>query len=393
MCGYDGAALTTSTDQSISKALRVCIVAAVVAAPTACTNSSPAVPTASIGSAISAPVPDSPADSAATATLRPTLVVRNAPGDQNVVKLYEFQISDRTDFAASGAAGAFPVVAHRTGMAEGAGGTTSFTTDFDLQPATRLYWRTRVLAGTTPSDWSPTRSFTTPIVGYNRPGELYDPLVYGTTVGVPVGSTTFMTGRGIRLNDGDSYLRYHLQQTIANGEFSMEVEGLRPNGPGPKLKVFSMSDGTGSVYRSNYLLVAQYRGVEGNPPNSIAYKALLGDPWFKLEPEFGQRADAIMSLDPARAYFWKGSWGNFFRLVVQDGINGRTLYDQGMSITDLGYPANAATYNPTPHFAYLGANNGPFGEEEGSWPGAIYRNVWIGRGPRPVSLGSALVDK
>ena len=38
----------------------------------------------------------------------------------------------------------------------------------------------------------------------------------------------------------------------------------------------------------------------------------------------------------------------------------------------------------------LGANNGSFGEEDGSWPQAIYRNVWIGRGTRPASLGSAL---
>lgn len=358
----------------------------------ACTESSPAAPSSTTGSAVSAPVPDSPADSAAIATLRPTLVVRNGAAEQSGTKLYEFQIADRSDFSTTGSAGAFPVVAHKTGVAEGSG-TTSFTTDFDLQPATRLYWRARVLAGTTPSDWSATRSFTTPIVGYNRAGELYDPLVYGSTVGVPVGSTTFVAGRGIRLNDGNAYVRYQLQQPLSSGEFSMEVEGLRPGGPGPKLKVLSMSDGTGDVYRSNYLLVAQYRGIDGNPDNCIAYKALLGDPAFKLEPDFAQRAAAVMSLDPARGYFWKGTWGNFFRLVVQEGINGRTLYDQSMAVSDLGFSANAATYNPTPHFAYLGANNGPFGEEDGTWPGTIYRNVWIGRGPRPASLGSALVER
>ena len=206
---------------------------------------------------------------------------------------------------------------------------------------------------------------------------------------MPVGSTTFVPGRGIRLNDGNSYVQYQLVQPLNGGEFSMEIEGLRPDGPGEKLKVLSMSDGTGDVYRSNYLLVAQYRGVNGNPDNSIAYKALLGDPFFKLEPDFGQREEGVMRLDPARAYFWKATWGNFFRLVVQEGVNGRSLYDQGMTIADLGRPANAATYNPTPHFAYLGANNGPYGEEHGSFPGTTYRNVWIGRGPRPASLGSA----
>ncbi len=372
--------------------MRACCVFALVAglaAAAACARSAPAAPTTT-GPTLAAPVPDSPADSVAIVTLRPTLVVRNGAVEQSGTKLYEFQISDRSDFSSTGSAAAFPVVVHKTGVPEGSGGTTSFTADFDLQPTTRLYWRSRVLVGAMASDWSATRSFTTPIVGYSRAGELYDPLVYGSTIGVPVGSTTFIAGKGIRLNDGNAYVRYQLQQPLSGGEFSMEVEGLRQNGPGPKLKVFSMSDGTGDVYRSNYLLVAQYRGIDGNPDNSIAYKALLGEPAFKLEPDFGHRAAAVMALDPARGYFWKGSWGNFFRLVVSDGIDGRTLYDQSMSVSDLGFSPNAATYNPTPHFAYLGANNGPFKEEDGSWPGTIYRNVYIGRGPRPQSLGSAL---
>ena len=380
--------LDQSKEPPVVRACRVFILFSAVAAAAACTKSAPAAPTTT-GPTLSAPVPDSPADAAAITTLRPTLVVRNGAPEQSGTKLYEFQVADRADFSASGSGGAFPVVMHKTGVLEGAG-TTSYTADFDLQPSTRLYWRARVFVGSTASDWSATRSFTTPIVGYSRPGELYDPLVYGSTIGTPVGSTSFVAGKGIRLNDGNAYVRYQLQQPLSSGEFSMEVEGLRPDGPGPKLKVFSMSDGTGDVYRSNYLLVAQYRGLEGNPDNSIAYKALLGEPAYKLEPDFGARQAGVMRLDPSRGYFWKGTWGNFFRLVVRDGVNGATLYDQGMSLSDLGFSPSAATYNPTPHFAYLGANNGPFKEEDGSWPGAVYRNVWIGRGPRPQSLGSAI---
>ena len=370
------------------RAMCFVVVGVTAAAAASCSRaSSPAAPTAP---ALSAPVPDSPADGAAIPSLRPTLVVRNGAAEQGGLKLYEFQISDRTDFASAGGGGAFPVAVQRTGLPEGTAGVTSFTADFDLQPATRLYWRARVVAAATASAWSATRSFTTPIVGYSRAGELYDPLVYGSTVGVPVGATTFLPGRGIRLNDGNAYVRYQLAQPLAGGEFSMEIEGLAPNGPGGKLKVFSMSDGTGDVFRSNYLLTAQYRGVAGNPDNCISFKALLGDPAYKLEPDFGQRSAAVMSLDPSRAYFWKGTWGNFFRLSIQDGINGRTLYDLSVSVANIGFPANAATYNPTPHFAYLGANNGVYKEEDGSWPGLVYRNVWIGRGSRPQSLGSAL---
>src|SRR5439155_17829116 len=117
------------------------------------------------------------------------------------------------------------------------------------------------------------------------------------------GSTTFVAGKGIQLNDGNSYVRYQLQQPLGAGEFSMEVYGLRPNYPGGKPKIFSMSDSTFDVYRSPYLLVAQYRGTGGNPDNSIAFKALLGDPFFKLEPDAGTRTAAILALDPARPYF------------------------------------------------------------------------------------------
>ncbi len=346
----------------------------------ACGSKSPTSPTSA-----NAPSPVSPSDGAAVETFRPTVAVTNMTASQAGANTYEFQISENSEFSA--------IVARAAGIAEGSGGTTSFTPGFDLQTTTRFYWRARVTTGSTTSGWSTPRSFTTPIAGYNRDGELYDPLVYGATVGEAVGSTTFVPGKGIRLNDGNSYVRYQLRQPLSGGEFSMEVEGLYPNGPGEKLKVFSMSDGTGNVYRSNYLLVAQYRGANGNPANCIAFKALLGDPFFKLEPDFGERDAAVMSLDPGRGYFWKGTWGNYFHLVIQDGINGRTLYNFGKSVTDVEGVSSpsAATYNPNPHFAYLGANNGPFGEEHGSWPGAVYRNVWISNRPRPASLGTALL--
>jgi hypothetical protein len=347
----------------------------------ACGSKSPAAPTVASTSKL-APTPAAPANGDPVPTFRPTVAVRNVTSDGAGAKTYEFQIADASDFST--------VIARQAAVAEDGSGTTSYTPDFDLQTTTRFYWRSRVTQGTTISDWSPTQNFTTPVMGYNRPGELYDPLVYGATVGVPVGSTTFIPGKGIRLNDGNSWVQYQLASPISSGEFSMEIEGLRPNGPGPKLKVFSMSDGTGDVFRSSYLLVAQYRGSNGNPDNSIAYKALLGDPFFKLEPDFGARLAGVMSLDPAKAYFWKGTWGNFFRLLVQDGVGGPTLYEHGVRVSDLGVSANAAFYNPTPHFAFLGANNGPFKEEDGSFPGAVYRNVWLSNKPRPASLGSAL---
>ena len=69
--------------------------------------------------------------------------------------------------------------------------------DFDLQTTTRFYWRVRVTQGTAVSDWSTSRNFTTPVMGYSRAGELYDPLVYSGTVGIPVVEALRAFHRGI----------------------------------------------------------------------------------------------------------------------------------------------------------------------------------------------------
>jgi hypothetical protein len=144
-----------------------------------------------------------------------------------------------------------------------------------------------------------------------------------------------------------------------------------------------MMDGTGNLYRSKYLLNVQYRGLDGNPNNAISFKALFGDEEFKFEPDLAVRTASIMSLNPARTYLWKATWSNEFRLVIQDGVGGPTIYNYGLS-------SNGSTYAPNPQYAYLGANNGPYGEETGSWPGAVYRNLWVGNRPRPATLGNAL---
>jgi hypothetical protein len=372
------------------RVFHVFVAALLIAAAASCSGSpsstapSPTPTPTPAAPRLTAPAPESPADSEQLATLRPTLTVRNGASDQAGTRTYDFQISDRTDFAVTRASfvGSYSIIVNKTAIPEGSG-TTSYAVETELQPTTRLYWRTRVVQGSTASEWSEARSFKTRLVGYNRPGELYDPLIFGETVGAPVGSTMFVAGRGIRINDLNSYVRYQLAQTIPNGEFSVEVEGLHANGPGAKLKVMSMMDGTGNLFTSKYLLHAMYRGIDGNPNNCIAFKALFGTEDFKFEPDLAKRNASVMSLNPARAYYWKITWSNEFRLVVQDGMGGATLYDYGL-------PSRGSTYAPTPHYAYLGANNGPYGEETGSWAGATYRNVWIGNRPRPVSLGSAL---
>ncbi|MSO56228.1 MAG: hypothetical protein EXQ55_04805 [Acidobacteria bacterium] len=351
---------------------------------------SPTTPTPTTSAPrLTAPTLDTPANQAQLDNLRPTLTVLNGTSDQTGTRTYEFHISDRSDFASLSASPSHTLSAGflttiKTGVAEDSSGKTSYTPESDLQPTTRFYWRARLTQGTTTSEWSATQSFNSKLVGYNRAGELYDPLIHGETIGTPIGSTTFVAGKGIRIENQNSYVRYQLAQTITNGEFSVELEGLRPNGPGGKLRVFSMMDGTGNLCNSKFLFNVQYRGTSGNPDNAFSFKALFGDEDHKLEPDLGRRIASVRSLDPARTYYWKATWGTGINLLVQeDRIGGNTIYDYGVQ-------ASGGSYNPTPHYAYLGANNGSICEEDGSWPGVIYRNLWIGNRARPASLGSAL---
>jgi hypothetical protein len=370
-----------------------CVATAVAVATVACGGSkSPMNPdppttttTTSAVPTLTAPTLAAPSDDQQLDTVRPTLEITNATSNTSGTRTYEFQVADNQNFTLQGASSTYYiVVVTKTGVAEGGNGRTSFTVESDLQPTTRFYWRARAIQGATTGPWSNTGRFKTKLTGFNRAGELYDPLLTANeTVGSVSGNITWVPGKGIRLNDQNAYVRYQLQQTITNGEYSVDVEGLKASTPYGKLKIFSMMDGGSNLFTSKWLFNVQYRGSDGNPDNCIAWKVLFGDEDLKLEPDIGNRSANVKSLDPARKYHWKGTWSNGFRLqIFEGGIGGNQIYDYGQNIN--------ATYGPSPHYAYLGSNNAPFGEETGSYPGATISNVWIGNKPRPLSLGSAL---
>jgi hypothetical protein len=325
---------------------------------------------------LTAPAPEGPADQAQLSTLRPTLTVRNGTSSEAGIRTYDFQVSAQADFSSTAVSA--------TGVPEGQNGTTSYSLTQELAPSSRFYWRSRVVQGTSTSPWSPARSFNSQIVGFNRPGELYDPLVSGETIGTIVGSTAFVPGQGIRINNEASYVAYQLAQTLPSGELSVEVQGLAPNGPNHKLKIFSMSDGPGDLISSRYQFAVHYRGVNGNPDNAIAFKATWGSFGAILEPDFPRRADGVRLLNPSTGYLWRAIWNpSSLRVVVSDG--GNTVYD-----LTIAAPNGTGPYAPSPHFAFLGATSGLFKSDAGSFPGAVYRNLWIGSGPRPAAIGSAV---
>jgi hypothetical protein len=376
----------------------VLIALSAAAVVSACGGSKPTTPTtpAPVPATLSAPKVDSPTSGSQLDTLRPTLTVQNVTSDQpSGTRTYEFQISDTTAFTAATtqSVNGFNATVGKTGVAEGGNGKTSFTADADLQPTTKFYWRARAVQGTTTGPWSETFEFKSKLVGFNRAGELYDPLIHGETVGTIVGSATFIPGKGLQLNTGTSFVKYLLPATVTSGEFSMDIEGLRANGPGDKAKVFGMQEGQDDFITNRYRVDIQYRGVQGFPPNAITFRALYGDGddlGKRYEPDTNTRLNSVYMLNAANTYFWKATWGSEFRLTVKDGgpssvsgINGSTFYNIGM-------PSLKGTYAPSPQYAYLGAPVGRSGAESASIGGTIYRNVYLGRNPRPDTLGSAL---
>jgi len=367
---------------------KTCLALTAVLFVSACTKNktAPVAPTPPAPPQLTAPSLDAPSDDLQLSTLRPELTVVNGTSSQPAgTRTYEFQIADTESFS--------PVAAAKTGVAENAGGKTSFIPPDDLQPTTRMYWRARMIQETTNSDWSKVGRFKTRLVGYNKPGELYDPLVHGETIGTIVGNASFVPDKGIRLNDIFAYVRYQLPQTVSSGEFSMEVEGLRPGGPGGKPKVFQMMDSPdGLPSRSLSMINAQYRGRPGNPDHSVAFKAVLGSlsDAAVVEPDLAKRNQSVLMLDPSRTYFWQGIWTpHSFRLVVRDGsMEGSVLYDYTMNAANSG-----VGFAPSPHYAFIGTNYERFVADTGTFPGMTVRNVWLSSKARPASLGSALRDR
>lgn len=370
-----------------------CAVVAAAAVVAACSEKkAPTAPTPPPVATVTAPRLDAPADNVQLDTLRPTLTVTNATSDQATgARTYEFQISDSTTFSAATTASSiagFDAQVGKTGVTEGADGKTSYTLESDLQPTTVFYWRARAIQGAATGPWSDTFKFKSKLVGFNRAGELYDPLIHGETVGTIVGSATFVPGKGLRINDGQSHVRYLLPATIRSGEFSMDVEGLRANGPGDKTKVFGMQEGQDDFITNKFRVDIQYRGSAGYPPNAITFRALNGDSGdldVRYEPDTATRMASVFLLNPANVYHWKAVWGSGeWRVNVRDGGTSGTMF------YNVGVRALNGNYTPSPHYAYLGAPVGRSGGESASIPGATYRNVWLSDRPRPDTLGSAL---
>ena len=155
--------------------MRSCGMVLSMAVAAACSGggNSPASPSpATRPPQFTAPIAEAPADDQQMDSLRPVLTIRNGTSDQTGTRTYEFQISDNSTFAsvASSASLTFAATVARTGVPEDPSGKTSFTPEQDLQPATRFYWRARLVQGSSMSEWSAPSHFRSKLVGIQPPG-------------------------------------------------------------------------------------------------------------------------------------------------------------------------------------------------------------------------------
>ena len=92
-----------------------------------------------------------------------------------------------------------------------------------------------------------------------------------------------------------------------------------------------------------------YRGINGNPANCIAFKAVFGSQSRIVEPERAQRNAGVRCSRSVAHVFLEGDMG---RRVPAAGRRGR---GQRNSIYELGSTV-AGRYRPCPAYAYLGSN-------------------------------------
>jgi len=292
---------------------------------------------------------------------RPSLVLRNSTGEfAGIGFAYRFQVFQ---------AGNVLLDSGPIGQGDG---STSWRLPSELESDKEYVWRARAELEAGVGPWSTNATFLSPERkdGYIVPGELYDPLINGKTVGNIEGSVTFIPGVGVRLNDFRSHIRYELPQTMIAGEFSILVTGMPTNTEGNKVKVMAMSEGRSDIITNDRRMTVEKRG---DPAGVIAWRFISH--FSRIETVGVERVKRNFNAD--LSYLFKATWGGRFNLeIFEGGVDGRSMYNFGKPYDGL--------YDPDPHVAYIGAPVGRSGVEAASVPGMIVRQVWISTQPRPA---------
>jgi hypothetical protein len=358
----------------------VCTAAATLATVVACSKStqtpvspSSAVPgetaAAADGSTLKVTTPAIVSPSGGTQAIDPLVLTASKSTGKyiDITPSYEFQVrSGGTVVYTSGVTGGV-----------GAGSNVTHTVPSSaLNPDTNYTWRLRAVSGTAVGSWSADGTFKSPVGAYIRGNEIRDPLTIGRTVGVGVGPVKFVKD-GLELLSAESRVTYQLPQTLEAGEFSVMVTGFDEGSPGDKTKIMSMQEGGGDITTNDYRFTVEKRGRSYTTPGAVTFRIINGEGGNDDFIQDGTRVGVGFSDE--RWYFWKATWGPGFGAleVREDSPTGRVIYSSRET-------TNGHAYRPVPHMIHLGSPVGRAGPIDASIPGAIYKNVWVGPGPRPI---------
>ena len=358
----------------------LCAAAGVLAVTVACskTSPSPASPSpaaqpdagaAADGSTLKSTTPSIVSPSGGAQVIEPVLLTASKATGKfaDIAPSYRFQIRSGS------------TVVYDSGIVGGVGSGNNVTHTLPataVNPDTDYTWRVRTEFQGAFGSWSSDASFKSPVGAYIRGNEVRDPLTIGRTVGERIGPVEF-NNQGMELLTHESRVTYVLPQNLQSGEFSVMVTGFDEGSPGDKTKILSMQEGFDDITTNDYRFTFEKRGRAYINPGATTWRMNMGD----ADEHNGRIFDGDripLPYSDERWYFWKVTWGTRTTSEVrEDGPNGRIIYQ-----TSRG--TGPFVYRPVPHVLHLGASVGRAGPGDASIPGAIYKHVWIGAGPRPV---------
>ena len=279
---------------------------------------------------------------------QPTLTIQNATASDGSTPTYHFQVSVSDTYS--------PVAAEQTGVAQGAGGETSWRVNVPLAPGT-YFWHARAQVASTSGPFSGNDRFTTATGSAGGTLLIQDPLTNGTSVGSVRGGE--FTSDGWRINNLDEYIRYEIPST-SSGFVEWENLGLRStNADAEAYMLFAMWDpGSGEFRENPFRVNIQKLDTEHNPPYVR----------FRFISDGDERNTGYNELDwePSQRYRWRVEWG------PGTDRNEARVFVNGVEVMRVEYTPD---YEPRTHWVEMGVNE----SRNESCIGAIFSNVRIGR--------------
>jgi hypothetical protein len=331
----------------------------------------------------SAPIPQSPANGARLEPGDIVFTVRNSVPtyDPTLALTYSFELFPDGPEVPAGA----PLYA---GASASGSGTTSHALPSSVSlDAERTYkWRVRsYVAGTTQnSEYSAWSTFVAPTnKGYlkvvtgldGRPeGELYDPMLDGTTIGRIHGPVTYHPGKGFEMDSDESWIEYIMPETCRQCEFSAILNNIHSvsSTEDPKNSVISARVGFSAFNDNPYRLSVDKRGN-----NAVAWRFITGDTGNYIET-LGTGERPFVNFRRDNQYYVEAKWrGQVFTVTYRDnGPTGTILYQSGKPYSREYRPSPMVVYAGRP---WVGGDRG----EPSTVEGMIIRQMWLSPNARP----------